>query len=387
MNHQEKCLKRALVAMMVSALTLVMRADDPPPTNAETDVVEDTAASESSPRLTFHGYLSQAFGKSDGHQILGISEDGTTDYRTAALQMRYDWRDGDSFVLQLAHERNGKSVTAQGADAELDWAFYRHQFRDGTSVRVGRMPLPFGIYNEIRDVGTALPFYRPPNSFYGEGSYSSETLDGIAVSRTFFTSSPWSLNVEGYYGGWQFLQQDLETEATVDNAVGVQAWLGTPIEGLDIGVGAYQAEASNLVLVGVDGAGQQRIEATQQSLHASLRGDIGRFLLAAEYRNYDLNLATQRTAYAQFGVRLTDRVSAFVRGERGELSFAGAQAPSVELDRDYAVSLNYAVHPDVILKFEAHRYRGYGAEDVQLNIFDQPQIRANYVLISLSTSF
>jgi len=374
--------------MMLWALALAIYADDPPPqTDAETEVADDTAPAESAPRLTFHGYLSQAFGKSDGRQILGISEDGTTDYRTAALQMRYDWRDADAFVLQLAHERNGKSVTSQGADVELDWAFYRHQFRDGTSVRVGRMPLPFGIYNEIRDVGTALPFYRPPNSFYGEGSYSSETLDGIAVNRTFFASSPWSLNVEGYYGGWQFVQQDLETEATVDNAVGFQAWLGTPIEGLDIGVGAYQADARNLVLVGMDGAGQQRFEATQQSLHASLRGDIGRFLLAAEYRTYDLTLATSRTAYAQFGVRLSDRISTFVRGERGELSFAGAQTSSVELERDYAVSLNYAVRPDVVLKFEAHRYKGYGAEDVQLNIFNQQPERANYVLISLSTSF
>jgi hypothetical protein len=60
-------------------------------------------------KITFHGYLTQAYAQSDGHQFLGITEDGTADYRTAALQIRADVNKDDAFVVQLSHERFGAS--------------------------------------------------------------------------------------------------------------------------------------------------------------------------------------------------------------------------------------------------------------------------------------
>ena len=42
-------------------------------------------------------------------------------------------------------------------DVALDWLFYEHRFADG-AVKVGRVKIPFGIYNEVRDVGTLLAY-------------------------------------------------------------------------------------------------------------------------------------------------------------------------------------------------------------------------------------
>ena len=113
--------------------------------------------SEASP-LTIHAFLTQGFGKSDGFTIFGIPEEGTTDLRTLALQFRYDLSPQDVFVLQLNHERTGLDpVSEKRPDVALDWAFYERRLGSGRSIKVGRIPVPFGVYNEIRDVGTVLP--------------------------------------------------------------------------------------------------------------------------------------------------------------------------------------------------------------------------------------
>jgi hypothetical protein len=76
---------------------------------------EEEAAGEE-PKLQIHGFLSQALAATDGNQILGIPEEGTSDYRTAAVQIRYQMAPRDLFVFQLAHERLGESPLAAFRD-------------------------------------------------------------------------------------------------------------------------------------------------------------------------------------------------------------------------------------------------------------------------------
>ena len=60
-------------------------------------------------KLKFHGFLSQAWAKTDGEPFLGITEEGTTDYRNVALQLRYELAERQSVVFQLGHEQRGNS--------------------------------------------------------------------------------------------------------------------------------------------------------------------------------------------------------------------------------------------------------------------------------------
>ncbi len=178
-------------------------------------------------RLSVHGFLSQAFGMSQRNQVIGIPEQGTFDYRTAALQFRFAATDDDHVVVQFSHERFGRSPDVPGdAELEVDWAWYEHRFGPATSVRLGKIAIPFGIYNEVRDVGTLLPFYRAPNVMYNERVFTIETVNGIVVSHTFADGSPWSLTVDGYFGGWDYPQPD-GTEAHASNAVGGRVWLNS----------------------------------------------------------------------------------------------------------------------------------------------------------------
>ena len=114
-------------------------------------------------KLNIHGYLTQAYAISDGNKIFGISPHGSADYRNLALQFRYDANPSNTIVFQFSHERLGSTpIMLLKEDVELDWGFFEHRFRNAISIKVGKIQIPLGIYNEIRDVGVLLPFYRLP---------------------------------------------------------------------------------------------------------------------------------------------------------------------------------------------------------------------------------
>src|SRR5581483_31831 len=122
-------------------------------------------------KLAIHGFLSQAYGNASGGQIIGIPTDGTSDYRNAALQFRYTYTSKDAFVLQLSHTRFGLSALQNEIpDVQLNWVFYQKQLFDSTALKIGKFPVPLGIYNETLHVGTVLPFYRAPFMIYGDGA-------------------------------------------------------------------------------------------------------------------------------------------------------------------------------------------------------------------------
>ncbi len=329
-------------------------------------------------KLSFHGYLTQAYAQSDGHQFLGISEDGTADYRTAALQIRADVTKQDAFVVQLSHERFGASgVQEVKDDVELDWIFYEHKFGD-SAVKVGRVQIPFGIYNQIKDVGTLLPFYRPSHNFYGEAAYSSETVDGLVLSHSFHLGERWGLDADVHYGDWKFIARDFFTgaftENSVNDSIGAELWLETPISGLRIGTGGIRYD---ITFAGV--------ESRWNVYHVSLAGDFDRFAIHSEYKDVDIgNGFHVLFDYVHLGVNLTEKLTLNAQQDRFFQKLSGF--PKLEADQDRAAGLNYAFNPALVLKAEHHWNEGrFWLEDVPQ--FGDPGLKTRYWLLSLSTSF
>ena len=148
------------------------------------------AQSSALEKLSIHGYMSQGYVQSSEMPFSGIPTDATGDYRTAALQFRYAISDNGSAVVQIRHRRLGTSPL-QGIepDVSLNWAYYQQRF-GSASLKVGKLPIPRGIYNEVRAVGTILPFYRAPVNTYIEGY---ETVDGASLASTWARPSSRSL--------------------------------------------------------------------------------------------------------------------------------------------------------------------------------------------------
>ena len=115
------------------------------------------------------------------------------------------------------------------------------------SIRVGKVLIPFGIYNEIRDVNILLPFYRAPVYPYGEGNYIAETLDGMSLNYRIETYAPWNIDLSFYYGQMQWVDWEIFPDlfggddinvsvekSKVNNTIGFQFWLETGMKGLDL---------------------------------------------------------------------------------------------------------------------------------------------------------
>jgi hypothetical protein len=348
------------------------------------------AAQSSLDKLSVHGFMTQAYGISDGDQRLGIPAHGTADYRVAALQFRYDPSDRDAFLIQFSHERIGHSPLSDLEPAvDLDWVFYERRFGENTVARVGKIRSPIGIYNEIRDVGTLLPLYRPPVTMYGEQMYSSETVDGVMVGH-YVPLGDWSLDVEAFFGSWEYLQWDLTSFAHVDNGLGTQLWLRTPIQGLRVGASAIRYTSRDVM------GYPEGYEDTSTLILGSVDGTFSRFFVRAEAYTVGfgdeaiLFEGTAKGYYAQGGAHLTDAVSLIAQAEFTDLEFDVTEPQysfDEMMDRDLGLGIQYRYSPNLVLKLEAHQYRGWGIENrLILAGIDEPATMT-YGLFSVSTSF
>ena len=327
-------------------------------------------------KISVHGFISQAYAISDEHQIHGIPEGGTTDYRDLALQLRFDADRKNTFALQVRHQRRGESVRSS-EEVELDWGFYQRTFSDRFAAKAGRIPLPLGIFNEAGGPATAHPFFRPPNEFY-DRQYTSRTLDGVLGTYSFGSPDSWNFDVDAYAGQWSLDQWANTERVDAKEAYGAQIWANTPLSGVRIGGGAYRCTVSPITGREVD----------YVMLHGSVDADLDRWRFASEYLVGDLGTYGEYDAwYGQIGFEVTQRFSVHAR-----TAIANASIPSNghfvdrTLSEDLALAFNYSVGPGVLLKLEGHTNEGFLREDVPRNIYGAPS-DTRYLIASVAASF
>ena len=341
------------------------------------------AQTSSSDKLTWHGYLTQGYGVSSPVPILGLNRDPSGDYRAAALQLRYAIAPTDNFVVQAGTRSFGSSPYATTAGTVVvDWAFYQHQFAH-TSLQVGRVPVPFGFLSELRDVGTLLPFYRAPATYYLE-SYRS--LDGVKV--THYLSLPaGSLDVAAYAGGtdgrqitWLPNGQYVNTKLRFERLVGGDLTYNTPIEGLRLRGGIA-------TLRSLDTATVQTAPAMQVAvLDGGMEGNFDRVMLRGESRRMKIG-PNGRTYdnYLQTGLRATSKL--WVNGQVNMTNvdnLTGAGRYEAQTADDRALGLAYNFQPNLVAKLEKHW--AHGGVDAYVPAGTAPPF-VSYAVASISVSF
>ena len=366
-NH----LKRAITAILLSLAvpTIAQDADDSVPLE----------------KFSLHGYLTQAFAKTSGPQIFGIPGNGTTDYRRAALLFRFTPSTKDSLVIQLAHRKLGLSpIAAIDPDVKVDWAFYERSLSDAVSVRVGRLPLPMGLQNETRYVGILLPFYRAAYNFYQEGSFTSETIDGLGVTYA-KSKSDWRIEMSAFAGGFTMTELTLLTGVArprAEDAIGGQVWITPPVEGLKVGFGAHRFELRGTLLT-ADG------QDVGSSFYPSIEYARSRVKLRSEFRRSKLRDAQVAVGAHYFygGLSVTSRL--WLHGQLDSSGLKVTVPPGVTLDlnpyhKDWAVGATFAIRPDVVMKGEYHWAR---TQLLELSAQAPGARPVNYGILSMSVAF
>ena len=345
----------------------------------------DAGAQSSLDKLTFYGFLNQAYGVSNAQPILGLNKDASGDYRAAALQVRYSLSPNDNFVVQAGSRALGTSPygSAPGT-VSLDWAFYHHRF-DVASVRLGRVPVPFGYLSETREVGTLLPFYRAPASYYLE---SFRSLDGgMLTNEVEVPVVGGSFETTMFAGGSSGSQATylpttvVNTRLRFERLIGVNLLYKTPLEGLSLRGGLA-------TLRSLDTAKVQLAPATKLAiLSGGAEALYDRVMFRGEARRIKIGSnSKQYSTYAQAGVRALDKL--WLNGQvdlnTGEAFVAPLNEYVGRTTADRGLGLAYHFAPSIVGKFEQHFATG-GVDMYVPATAAMPY--TNYSIVSVAISF
>lgn len=384
----------AVVGALVAVAPVAGAQATPTPPGAPADsaapgttpgAVPAAAQAPRTPRVTVHGYLTQALAMTTGAQFYGATVHPSTDFRYAAVQVRFAATPQDLFLVQLNHRRLGRSpITTFESDLNVNWAFYQRTFGDGTALKVGRIAIPRGIYNELRSVGLSLPTYRPPVVLYDEGAYFSETIDGVVASRTFFDDRPWRVEAHAYAGGWRSLMYDTWSEtyavsrARAEGALGGQLWLETPLDGVRVGLAAQRYRYTESPLGPLD----------MKEWHASFDATRERGFVRSEVTLQDYGTDKYWAGYVQGGVRATRRLTLVAELQRArdtEVTYGDGTLPrAFDWHRSTGLAMAWTLTPNFVFKAEHHWQRGIQVE--QPGDPRRPP-RFRYVVAGLSAGF
>lgn len=346
------------------------------------------AAQGSTEQLTFFGFLNQGFGVSGRLPILGLNSDATTDYRVAAVQARFALTPVDNFVVQAVTRSSGTSpISGPPGNVALDWAFYHHRF-DKASIRVGRIPAPFGFLAETREVGTLVPFYRAPAGYYLE---STRSLDGVMATSELSIAGG-TLETSLFGGGTNasivtYLPPGLPMASVTsklrfERLLGAQLVYNTPIEGVRL-IGGL-ATLRFLDTAKVQLAPALRLDLLSGGVEAAFdrayaRGELRRTKNGSNSRQYSY--------YAQAGVRPLRKLWINAQGDFAEgqeyVPAAGTYMGRV-ISEDKALSMSYHFTPTLVAKVERHWAKG------GIDGFVAPTARlpyAHYGIASFAVSF
>ena len=151
--------------------------------------------------IHIHGYLTQDFFHSSDNNVNGQSDDGISPGRTEiGLNISYQPFDHLTFSAQGLFRRAGNidkgSVRLDYGVADLSLFNYQNGY---IGIRGGRIKLPYGLYNETRDVAFTTPSILLPQGVYFDRSRSLFTsADGgsfYAQHRTSWGNFSFKFNV------------------------------------------------------------------------------------------------------------------------------------------------------------------------------------------------
>ena len=197
-----------------------------------------------------HGFASFGHVRSWGNNWVIPTLDGTNEFWETA---------GNVIFRPMDHLRVGAQLFARdfgpydNGRVELDWAYADWRQSDGLGVQVGRVKIPFGLYNEVLDIDSARTTVFLPNAMYSlraRDIYSS--IDGAKVYGTWYFGASGSVDYAVLAGRKHLDSDGGTTEFFADQGLGDAALIhqrgtegamlqwNTPVAGLAFRAGYFE---------------------------------------------------------------------------------------------------------------------------------------------------
>jgi hypothetical protein len=299
--------------------------------------------------LHIHAFGDWIYGKSNGNLYQSADKHGRYDDAALGLNLRYDVNENLAVVGQVAWEH--AEGTAGDAETLLDYAFAQWTRNERLHVRMGRTYHPFGLYSEIRDLGTARPFIERPPEVYDPLGIVAESLNGVAIYGSLPSPSPkWTLRYDLYGGGTELPVIEAgeggeENIERIKSVIGGKLGVETPVEGLRFSVSAFTGKRSD-------------VDESHRSGALSLEYINDRWLVRAETAGHKEESESVRGSYIEAAFRAAGPWQLTVRYGTSRTSVEEHIDSRFLRHRDLAGGVNLWLDPKVVIKTELHFIEG-----------------------------
>lgn len=351
----------------------------------------------------FGGFASQGFLVNTGNNdYLGDTSGGTFDFREYALNA--SWSKGK---FRTGAQAFGQRLGVYGDDKiGLDWAIADYQAAQWFGVRVGRVKMPRGLYNEALDVDSVRPFVLLPQSVYDARLRDfNSAINGGMIYGNISLRRAGSLDYKAYYGDIpmspdsganDYFNNDVpypNLKIGMDAVYGGSVFWNTPKPGLRFGY-SYSAfkdfGADRLLSMDIPPFGliefvMYRTTERYDRHLLSTEYATGDWTFAAEIGQEQADFAIGMPGEAPIGVLVVDNIYGYVSAarrinDRLELgayySYSKDTQTSVNIEgglifpdlvqHDFALSAKYELNEHWLAKLEGHYLDGAG------KLFDTP---------------
>jgi hypothetical protein len=129
-------------------------------------------------RIQVHGFVSQGFMISDRNNYLADTDDGTFEFNEAGINFSQNFSEHFHVSCQFFARDIGD---VGNNDIELDFALADYRLRDFIGIRFGKIKIPHGLYNEIRDFDMLRTFIFLPPVYYDISRSTINAMNGIGL--------------------------------------------------------------------------------------------------------------------------------------------------------------------------------------------------------------
>lgn len=340
----------------------------------------------------FHGFLSQGLIWTTNNNYLVESKRGNLDFTEVGINSTKILTEDLRIGAQLFTRRLG---TEGLFPARFDWFYLDYTFSNWLGLRVGRVKLPFGLYNDSSDVDAARSVVLLPQSLYPIKNrdftlaHTGVELHGYAVG----------LDYRLYVGTLAVPNTSLLNSTGVDTyvidtpyVVGGRVLWDTPLHGLRVG-GSLQTLELDIDLTlkpetlaqlqkagkgPPDWNGRTTLEVPAVLWVASAEYNLDNLSIAVEYSQWIVGLRTNtpdlletsRTSSERYYGMASYRLTPWLQPSVYASVFFPNTAKRIgraQSQYDYAAALRFDLNDYWLLKLETHYMRGTASVETALN--------------------
>ena len=365
--------------------------------------------------MQIHGFASQGYLASDQNNYYTETENGSYEFNEFGLNVGVDMTERLRVAMQLLSRDLGKF----GNNAvDVDWAYGQYRWRDWFVLQAGMLQIPWGLYNETRDIDLLRPWIFLPPGLYDEQHrdvYDSMVGAGILGSTppTRFGSVSYSLGF-----GEKTLDESSstlsdedrelfdDTHLHIDDILGGELSWDTPLDNLRISstLGIYRAIfrgrfANHPYWIELGVPVGKMYSSTQDGKYAIFSVEYANdsLALAAEYKQQNETQGSGKNIeegyYASAAYRATDwlecglyySVSYPNRDDKSGKRFQEQGRPDyLAWQKELVFTTRFNLNEWWLLKFEGHAINGVA----NLRIDDNPDgLQENSFLFAVKTTF